>query len=103
MSHVYYMFITAGPTHKAVRGEEGEDGGRVLWDATSRGLCGLSPHIAANMQRGSLRKLRNATSRAGQRASDPVRPCTRFVGQRSGDFSAGICQRCSDFLTTFSL
>ena len=25
---------------KAVRGEGGEEGGRVLWDATSRGLCG---------------------------------------------------------------
>jgi hypothetical protein len=61
------------------------------------------PHIAANMQRGSLGKLRNITSRAGQRAFDPVCPCTRFVGQRSGDFSACICQRCSDFLPTLSL
>ena len=70
-AQVICMFITIGPIvvvyycrtyMKAVRGGGSEEGGRVLWDATSRGLCGrvgpprTNVRVAwANCERGQSR------------------------------------------------
>jgi hypothetical protein len=41
MLYCVCVFITTGPSTICVRGEEGDIGGHVLRETTSRGLCGL--------------------------------------------------------------
>jgi hypothetical protein len=43
---VVYVFITAGPIIKLFAWGEGDSGGHVLRETTSRGLCGLVLHHA---------------------------------------------------------